>query len=72
MVLTQANSISSALLEAPINPQLLVTCRVAYPFREIPLDSGLRGFYSNVQYNLGQASKCYDKDEELVEEVNKK
>jgi hypothetical protein len=71
MVLTQANSVQESLLKAPISADLLIPCRLAYPLRELSLDSDLRGLYSTLQHNLGQTSKCYYKDEQLILEVIK-
>lgn len=67
----EVNKINDKLLEAPIRPSLLVPCRVAYPLKENTQETSLRAFYEVLSYNLGQVEKCYNKDEELIKELNK-
>ncbi len=64
--------IDETLLETPIRPSLLVPCRVAYPLQELSPQSDLEGLYKTFVHNLGQVDKCYEKDEQLVEEVKER
>lgn len=64
--------IDETLLETPIRPSLLVPCRVSYPLQELSPQSDLEGLYKTFVHNLGQVDKCYEKDEQLVEEVKER
>lgn len=66
------NRVEEKLLEAPISQSLLVPCRVAYPLKENGQDTSLKEFYGTLAYNLGQVQKCYDKEEELIKEIERK
>jgi len=64
-----AKKINPKLLETPYSPSLLIPCRLGYPLRELSPQLSLEGLFKTFVYNLGQVEKCYNKDEELVNEV---
>ena len=68
-MLTDSQASKYDEIKAPISSSLLVPCRVAYPLRDLSLESDLEGFYETLLHNLGEVEKCYNKDEELIEEV---
>lgn len=70
--LTTPQTIDNNLLQAPVSQSLLVPCRVAYPMRELSPESDLEGLFKTFAYNLGQAEKCYNKDEDLTGEVRER
>lgn len=69
---TEINKIDEKLLEAPIRPSLLQPCRVAFPLMLNAQETSLTEFYEVLAYNLGQVEKCYNKDEELIQEIIKR
>jgi|TARA_Y100000034_G_C6910629_1_gene425210 hypothetical protein len=50
----------------------LIPCRVAYPLKENTQETSLKAFYEVLAYNLGQVKKCYEKEEDLIEELKER
>ncbi|QDP64730.1 MAG: hypothetical protein GOVbin2917_45 [Prokaryotic dsDNA virus sp.] len=70
--LTEQTKVEEKLLQAPISQSLLIPCRVAYPLKENTQETSLKAFYEVLAYNLGQVKKCYEKEEDLIEELKER